>query len=98
MPAGRRTDQSLLVQRLAAEFGLVSAYHEFFGEPHGRELQATLYWRWQQRSPFHCDYCFIPRSWTRAIESVQVRKYDEETAESDHRAVIVDIAVERLTR
>ena len=71
------------------ELGLVSAYHRYTGEPHGIERTPTHYWRWQETSPFHIDYCFVPRSWR--IERVEVGGFDEWKELSDHRPLIVDV-------
>jgi exonuclease III len=83
---------TMLVQRLADEFGLVSSYHHFVREAHGAEQQATFYYRWQQTSPFHIDYCFVPEAWADRITQVEVGSYDSCATLSDHRPLVVDIA------
>jgi endonuclease/exonuclease/phosphatase family metal-dependent hydrolase len=55
-------NHSMAVELLAG-CDLVSAYHEFFDEPHGQENheRATHYHGWKSDRPFHIDYCFVPR-------------------------------------
>ncbi len=85
------TDFTRLGRRLESEFGLVSAYHEFFREPYGAESCPTHYFQWQRAKPFHIDYCLVPRAWQ--ITSVAVGAYDEWASLSDHRPLIVDVAI-----
>ena len=80
-----------LVNQLS-ELGLVSAYHAFFDEPHGKETQPTYYFLWKQAKPFHLDYCFIPKAWVPALKNVWVAPYESWKAHSDHRPVLVDVA------
>ena len=79
-----------LVDRLRDKFGLVSAYHEFHGVPHGEELDATYYHLKHRDSPFHLDYCFVPESWR--VENVRVGTFAEWIPHSDHCPVIVDVS------
>jgi exodeoxyribonuclease III len=46
-----------------SELGLVSAYHEFYGEAPGQETRPTFFMYRHENRPFHLDYCFIPRAW-----------------------------------
>lgn len=73
------------------ELGLVSAYHAYRGgcEP-GDEIP-TLYWRWQESSQYHIDYCFLPKAWVPNLKSVVVGNYEDWAAHSDHRPLIVDV-------
>ena len=76
-------------------FGLVSAYHEFFGVEFDSEKHATHYFR-RQRSPgYHFDYCFIPRQWRRRLRDVRVGTYRQWVRRSDHAPLIVDVSVPR---
>jgi hypothetical protein len=52
-------NHSALVQ-LQGSLGLVSAYHAFFVEEQREETRCTYYVRWNEKAPFHIDYCFIP--------------------------------------
>ncbi len=84
-------DHSRMVQRLEGDFGLVSAYHASTGCAQGSERHPTHYFRWQEGSPYHIDYCFVPRAWR--IEQVQVGGFEEWRSLSDHRPLIVDVGV-----
>jgi hypothetical protein len=74
-----------------AELGLVSAYHTFFDEAHGKETRPTYYFHWKEAKPFHLDYCFIPKAWVPALRKVSVEPYEPWKAHSDHRPLTVDI-------
>ena len=84
-------DHAALVNALA-ELGLVSSYHHFFGEAHGKETRPTHYFRWHEHEPFHLDYCFIPQGWTERLVNVEVGSYERWKQWSDHRPLTVDIS------
>jgi exodeoxyribonuclease-3 len=73
--------------------GLVSAYHQFFGESFGAETRPTHFFRGKDASPFHLDYVFVPAAWTSRVESVDVGTYESWSKHSDHVPVTVDIAL-----
>jgi hypothetical protein len=79
-----------LVNRLS-DLGLVSAYHEFFAEPHGQETRPTYYFHWKEHKPFHLDYCFIPKAWLPALKRVWIEPFEPWKAHSDHRPLMVEI-------
>lgn len=83
-----------LVQLLSA-LGLVSSYHSFFGEAHGAETRPTHYFQWNERKPYHIDYCFIPAQWLPRLDRVHVGSYLEWKNSSDHRPLTVDLASPR---
>lgn len=89
-PKGK-LDFSRLANRLDQEFGLVSAYHSYFGEEYGKETRATHYFQWKHDRPFHIDYCFLPKHWV--LANVSVDAYDTWSKFSDHRALVVDVAI-----
>jgi exodeoxyribonuclease-3 len=76
--------------------GLVSAYHLTRTVEQGDELDPTLYWRDRTREgpSYHIDYCFVPRTWTQSIVSVDVGSYDNWVGAglSDHVPLIVEIS------
>jgi exodeoxyribonuclease III len=80
---------SALVKQLS-DLGLVSAYHAFFDEPHGKETRPTYYFHWKRHKPFHLDYCFIPKAWLPAVRNVWVEPFESWKAHSDHRPLFVD--------
>jgi exonuclease III len=81
---------------LLGELGLVSAYHAFHGEAHGAETRPTFYLTWKRARPFHLDYCFLPAAWLTAVRDVHVGGFDEWSHASDHRPVVVDLALDRV--
>lgn len=86
----RRSNFLPLVEHLANDWGLVSAYHEFFRVEHGREEHPTLYMRRKPDRGYHIDYVFVPKEWAGRINRVEVPPYEQWTT-SDHRPVIVDL-------
>jgi len=84
-------NHSVLVKMLS-EFGLVSSYHSFFRETHGQEKQFTSYFQWQEKKPYHIDYCFIPEEWAPNIQRVEIGSYAQWKDHSDHRPLLVEIA------
>jgi endonuclease/exonuclease/phosphatase family metal-dependent hydrolase len=79
------------VVKILAERGLVSGYHEFFGEAQGAESRPTIYFYRHADRPFHIDYIFIPREWATRIKTVDVGEYEIWSKLSDHCPVTVDI-------
>lgn len=78
--------------KLLGRLGLTSSYHHFFGEAHGEETRHTYYFHWNEKKPFHIDYCFVPASWVSNIHNVEIGSYDEWKLHSDHRPLLVELA------
>jgi exodeoxyribonuclease III len=87
-------NHSILVTLLES-VGFSSAYHCFFDESQGIESRPTYYHRWNEHSPFHIDYCFLPSSWAKQIAHVEVGGFDDWKGLSDHRPLLVDIDFNR---
>jgi hypothetical protein len=87
----RDLNHSALV-KLMSSLGLVSAYHSFYGEAHGRETTPTYFFQWKEERPYHIDYCFIPEAWASNVRRVEIGKYDEWKQHSDHRPLLIEIA------
>ena len=77
---------------MLGEFGLVSAYHEFFGEAPSHESQPTFYLYRHLDKPAHLDYCFIPRAWLPRLKRVTVGEHREWSQFSDHMPMTVELA------
>lgn len=77
---------------------LTSAWHQHSGEAHGVESQATLYWRWQQASPFHIDYVFYPERALK-LEALSIGSYEQYVAGriSDHVPIVADFSLVPLS-
>ena len=86
-------NHSSVVSRLE-EHGLVSAYHHQRGEAQGQEKEATFYLHWNERKPYHIDYCFLPRQWSTGITLVEVGSFKTWKEHSDHRPLLVEFQPE----
>jgi endonuclease/exonuclease/phosphatase (EEP) superfamily protein YafD len=80
------------------ELGLVSAYHAFHGLEHGQETHPTYFHQFKAAQPWHIDFCFVPASWASRLLNVQVIDGDEWTTRSDHRPLLVELAVSGVKR
>jgi exodeoxyribonuclease III len=93
---GWRNNHKLSVATLAS-LGLLSAYHEFHGEPQGGESQPTLYWRDRKKDgpTYHIDYVFLPDPWIARVTDLRLGSFEEwcATGLSDHVPVIVDVGL-----
>lgn len=91
---GWRINHMTMVEMLKKR-DLISAYHEIFGEAHGKENTPTIYWRDRTRDgpTYHIDYVFLPRSWLNAINEFSVGNYDDWCASglSDHVPLVIDV-------
>lgn len=87
----KNLNHTALVELLRS-LGLVSAYHAFHGESHGHESRPTYYFQWNERRPYHIDYCFIPESWSSNLRLVEIGEYETWQRHSDHRPLLVDLA------
>jgi exodeoxyribonuclease III len=79
------------VVRILAERGLVSGYHEFFGEAQGAESRPTFNLFRHSHRPFHLDYIFLPQEWAQRLKTVDVGEYERWSKLSDHCPVTVEI-------
>ncbi len=73
--------------------GLASAWHGFHGQEHGKESQATLYWRWNAEQRFHIDFVF--HSAGLIAQDVSIGSFEKYVAAeiSDHVPVTVEFAL-----
>jgi len=79
------------VVKILADRGLVSVYHEHFGEAQGAETRHTLYMHRHVHRPYHVDYIFIPREWATRLRTVDVGAYDQWSKLSDHCPMTIEI-------
>ncbi len=86
-PERRVGNHSEVVRILA---GLVSVYHEFFGEPQGAESRPTIYLFRHAHRPFHLDYLFLPRDWVLRLKTAEVGEYGRWSKLSDHCPVTAE--------
>lgn len=78
-----------------ATMDLVSAYHEIRREPHGEEVEPTIYWRDRKRDgpTYHIDYIFLPASWICDVSDFSVGSFDGwcSAGLSDHVPLVVEV-------
>ncbi len=79
------------LMELVEPLGLVSAYHQYFGEQFGKETRWTHFHHGKELSKFHIDYCFLPAEWVPYIRKVEVGAYADWNKWSDHVPLIVDL-------
>ena len=89
-PGTPQKNHARLVQTLAEEFGLHSAYHYVHGVEHGQERHPTHYFQFREDQPFHIDYVFVPREWADRLTRVDVGTF-EDWPTSDHRPLLVEL-------
>ena len=75
--------------------GLVSAYHDHYGEAQGAETRNTFYMYRKLERGFHIDHCFVPRAWMPYLKSVQVGDYADWRHLSDHCPMVIEFDFER---
>ena len=68
--------------------GLTSAYHDATGEKHGEESRMTHYWRKNEVTKYHIDYCFVHQSMK--VLAVEVPTFEAWRRLSDHVPVLTD--------
>ena len=81
-----------MVKRLTGR-SLVSAYHHMRQVEHGSEVEKTFYLHRNKDKSHHIDYCFVPKSWAEKIAEVRIGTYEELSAASDHRPLLVDLSL-----
>jgi len=86
-----KVNHTALVNRLRDQFGLVNAYGAAASRSGSTIEEATHYWQWKQKQPFHLDYCFIPADWVERLGEVAVGGYEAWAEKSDHRPLLVEI-------
>ena len=74
-----------------SKLGLISAYHHFHKAEIGDEKHFTFHLTYNEKKPYHYDYCYVPKEWRRRIESVKVGGYAKWRSYSDHFPIVVDI-------
>ena len=85
-------NHSWVVATLAQQ-GLVSVYHQWSGEAQGGESVKTLYMYRRQEKVYHIDYCFVPQTWVKRLQSFSVGSYEQWIRWSDHMPLLVEFAM-----
>ena len=87
----RKEGNHSAVVKSLADRKIVSAYHRFFSEEHGRETRPTHYFWHHKNRGFHIDYLFLSEDWATRIRDVKVGEYDKWAKLSDHVPLIVNL-------
>jgi exonuclease III len=87
----RREGNHSAVVKFLADRKIVSAYHQFFVEEHGRETRPTHYFWHHENRGFHIDYVFLPENWVTSIKAVEVGEYVKWAKLSDHVPLVVNL-------
>lgn len=66
-------------------------YHTFKNIKFGSEREPTLYFRKNQKTPYHIDYIFAPTDVVNRAKSFSVGKYEDWISLSDHMPLIADL-------
>lgn len=85
-PLGNHTS----VVRMLEGRKIVSAYHRFFKEQHGKERRHTLFLLKNRSKPFHIDYVFLPENLEKSLKKVSIGAHSKWNVLSDHRPLVVD--------
>ncbi|MGI8908479.1 MAG: endonuclease/exonuclease/phosphatase family protein [Candidatus Sumerlaeaceae bacterium] len=78
------------IHKMLEQVGLVSAYHEFFGEKPGNETRSTFRHH-QNKNFYHIDYCYMPKAWLNRLRNVAIPAWPSGKAPSDHLPLIVEL-------
>lgn len=71
-------------------FGIMSAYHHFSKEEHGKESEATHYFRKEKARPFHIDYLFASEIFLEQLKSFKIGSCEEWIEFRDHMPIIAE--------
>lgn len=78
--------------RLLDDLSLVSAYHHWHGETHGKERRPTFFEYRHAHRPYHLDYCFLPHAWLPQLRAVKLGPFSRWKKWSDHLPLICDVS------
>ncbi|OFD57613.1 hypothetical protein BWGOE4_30390 [Bacillus mycoides] len=71
-------------------FGIMSAYHHFSKEEHGKESEATHYFRKEKARSFHIDYLFASEIFLGQLKSFNIGSCEDWIEFSDHMPIIAE--------
>ena len=85
--SGLDKDHQNVINTLST-LNIQSAYHHYFKEEQGKELQPTYYHYHQKKRPFHIDFCFLSNNLLNQLNNVEVGLFDDWIHLSDHVPMI----------
>ena len=87
--SGLDKDHQNVINTLST-LNIQSAYHHYFKEEQGKELQPTYYHYHQKKRPFHIDFCFLSNNLLNQLNNVEVGLFDDWIHLSDHVPMITE--------
>jgi hypothetical protein len=88
----RRVGNHSAVVDYLSKKGIHSTYHRHFKQVQGKEQHPTQYMYRHRDKPYHLDYCFTSRYFSRKLVSVEIGEFDSWCTYSDHMPVITEFA------
>jgi len=74
---------------LLNDYGIRSAYHEYFKEEQGEETRPTFFMYHHEDKPYHIDYCFLSKGFS--VIDYEVGSYKDWKVYSDHMPLSIEI-------
>jgi exonuclease III len=84
----REANHSTVV-KLLKDMDIYSTYHEHLLQVQGQEAHPTFFLYRHKDKPYHMDYCFASGGFMQQLASVEVGKFADWRAYSDHKPLIV---------
>lgn len=79
------------VVKILERNGIVSLYHKLTKEKQGEESIKTFFLHRNINKGYHIDYCFLPEKLITANTKLEIPKFDDFKAISDHLPLIVEL-------
>lgn len=76
--------------KILNDMQISSVYHKVNNLDHGKETEATLYFRKNKKSPFHIDYTFLSENLLKNINNFSIWEYEKYISLSDHMPIFTD--------
>jgi len=86
----RRIGNHSDVVSFLAKKKIFSTYHTFSEQTHGKETHPTQFMYRHENKPYHLDYCFASSDFISRMKHVEIGRYEDWRALSDHKPVIVE--------
>jgi exodeoxyribonuclease-3 len=81
-----------VVAKLASK-DIHSIYHNYFGIEQGKEKHPTLFLQKKVTKPYHIDYCFASKDLLDKVSKVEIGRYEDWTAYSDHSPLEIQFEI-----
>lgn len=78
------------VVRELQEFGIESIYHSYFSEEQGKETIPTLYLQRKIKKPYHIDYVFGAKEFSKRLKKCEIGQVEKWLKISDHMPMLCE--------